>query len=257
MNFSILYNPYKLVERLAAEVRKTRRLQKLKNKPGANLKPGHIDSLELLELIHADPVVKMDPVIFDIGSNTGTWTLLAKSIFANAKVHAFEPLEEHNLAFEKNCSRLADVHLHSICAGNENTTGKINISSFTDSSSILEATPLEFEHFNIRKEREVTVNIRRLADLIAGKILPAPEIIKLDIQGYELEALKGLDHWLQATQYIICEVSFKEYYYGQPLFMEIAGYLAGFRFQLHALGYNTPLGAELNQIDVLFKRNVL
>jgi hypothetical protein len=81
-----------------------------------------------------------------------------------------------------------------------------------------------------------------------------PEIIKLDIQGFELEALKGVGDWLSAVKYIICEVSFKEYYHGQAQFLDIANYLAGFKFQLFALGNNTPVGTELNQIDVLFKR---
>lgn len=254
MNFSILYKPKKLIERLALEIARKRRIGKLKNTPGAALKLGHIDSLELLEIIGKDHSLSTNPIIYDIGSNIGTWTLLAKSVLPQAVVHAFEPLSFHISSFNENCKALKDVHLHPYCAGNENGTGTINISSFSDSSSLLSATPLEFEHFNIQKEKEEQVEIKRLADLIDDKSLPAPDVIKLDVQGFELEVLKGLGNWLNSAKYIICEVSFKEYYYGQAQFLDIANYLADYRFQLFALGNNTPLGTELNQIDVLFKR---
>jgi hypothetical protein len=152
MNYSLLYKPYHLIERLALEISRTRRLRKLKNKPGAVLQLGHLDSLELLELINNDKSVNSAPVIFDVGSNTGTWTLLAKSIFPSAAIHAFEPLAEHVLAFYKTCGGMNDIFIHQYCIGNENSTGTIHVSSFTDSSSLLEATPLEFEHFRIKRK---------------------------------------------------------------------------------------------------------
>lgn len=254
MNFSLIYKPFKLIERLALGISRKRRLDRLKNTPGATLSLGHIDSLELLELIKQDNELKADPIIFDIGSNIGTWTMLAKSIFPLAEVHAFEPLNEHVLAFNNNCKALGSIHLHQFCAGNQNSAGAINVSSYSDSSSLLTATPLEFEHFNIKKEKEEQVEIKKLSDLIDDQLLPVPDIIKLDIQGFELEAIKGMGTWLNSTKYIICEVSFKKYYYDQPLFFDIVAYLSGFNFQVTAFGHNTPIGAELNQIDVLFKQ---
>lgn len=98
------------------------------------------------------------------------------------------------------------------------------------------------------------MEIKRVADMISFKTLPQPDVVKLDIQGFELEALKGFDHWLGSVKFIICEVSFKEYYVEQPLFSDILVYLSSFKFQPFAFGYNTPVGRELNQIDVLFKR---
>lgn len=253
MNLSLLYKPGKLIERLALEIKNNRRLAKIKNTSASRLKIGHLDSLELLEIINQDNKIRDDAVIFDIGSNEGTWTLLAKSILPAATIHAFEPLKKHTDVFEKNCEQLTGVYLHRFCVGSQNMTGVINISSYSDSSSLLMATPLEFQHFNIQKESEEHVEIKKIADLIDNQTLSPPDIIKLDIQGFELEALKGTGAWLGSVKYIICEVSFKEYYFKQPQFLDIANYLAEFDIYIFAFGNNTPIGRELNQIDILFK----
>lgn len=251
MRLSLLYNPLVMIERVAVAINRRRRKNKLKNTPAANLGLGYIDSLELLELIKADGFEAKN--IFDAGANIGTWTLLAKAFFGDAIVHAFEPLSVHIEKFKENTKSLTEVHIHPFCLGSEEGTAVINVSSFSDSSSILDATPLEFEQFGIKKSNEEEVQVKRLDNLIAEKILPVPDIMKLDVQGFELEILKGAGEYLNEMSYLIVEVSFKEYYYGQPLFLDIANYLAAHQFNIYAFGHATPLGTELGQIDVLFK----
>ena len=134
MRILTLLSPQKLIIRLALEISKRKRLKKLKNTPGKYLKAGHIDSLELLEaIIGNDPALLEKAVIYDIGSNTGSWTLLAKSLLPGAEVHAFEPLETHIAAFNKHCNGLEKVILHPYCLGNENNKKVLNISSYSDS----------------------------------------------------------------------------------------------------------------------------
>ena len=255
MNWKILFNPYGLIERLAASAVRKKRLYRLKNTAGHRLQIGHIDSLELIELIKGDSSLRADMIIFDIGSNIGTWTLLAKAVLPYAVIHACEPLKIHTDKFRLSCQALADVHLHEYCAGNQNAFGNINISSYSDASSLLASTPLEFKDFHITKEREEKVEIKKISDLIRQGELPVPDIIKLDVQGFELEVLKGIGHYLNSVRYVICEVSFKEYYYDQPQFLDIANYLALNNLKVFAFSKNTPVGGELSQIDVLFKQN--
>jgi FkbM family methyltransferase len=252
MRLSLLYNPLVMIDRLAVSINRNRRKRKLKGTPAANLGLGYLDSLELLELIKKDNF--KPKVIYDVGANIGTWTLLAKSFFTAAAVHTFEPLRQHIIKFKANTDKLSGITLYPFCLGNENNEMVINVSSFSDSSSILEATPLEFEQYGIKKTAEETVDVKRVEDLIEQGILPIPDIIKLDVQGFELEVLKGAGKYLNKVSYLIVEVSFKKYYYGQPLFLDIANYLSGFGFNIYAFGHSTPTGQELGQIDVLFKK---
>jgi FkbM family methyltransferase len=255
VRLSLLYNPFDLIERLGIEIGRKRRLKKLQHTPARELEIGHIDSLELLELIKTDLMGGGAPVIFDIGGNIGTWTLLATAILPNSTVHAFEPLQVHIDGFKKNTAQLRNIYLHEYCVGNTDQEGTINISSFSDSSSLLNATPLEYNEYQIVKINEEKVQIKRLESLIEKSILPVPDIIKLDIQGYELEALKGLGKYLEFVKYIICEVSFQSYYYQQPLFLDVANYLEQFEFNILAFGNGTAVGKTLGQADVLFKRH--
>lgn len=252
MRRSIFYNPLVLIDRLAIEINRRKRKNKLKGTPAAGLGLGYIDSLELLELIKKDGF--NTDVIYDIGANIGTWTLLAKSFFPDTVIHGFEPLENHIQKFCENTKGVANVHIHAFCLGSENKQTTINVSSFSDSSSILEATSLEYEQFGIKKAGEENVIVKRLEDIIDEGKLPVPDIMKLDVQGYELEVLKGAGNYLKQVQYLIVEVSFKEYYEGQPLFLDIAGYLNKYNFKIYAFGHSTPLGQELGQMDVLFKK---
>ena len=256
MRRSLFYNPLDVIERLALMIARKRRMSRLKNTAGQNLKLGHVDSLELLELIREELALQRDPVIYDIGANIGTWTLLAKSIFPAAAIHAFEPLKSHIDEFLSSCNGLSNVHIHAYGVGNKESSELINVSSFSDSSSLLKATPLEFEQYGIKELRQETVMVKRIEDLINAQQIPVPDIIKLDIQGFELEAIKGVGDYLAKVKYIICEVSFQQFYYGQASFLEIASYLNTHGFDIYAFGNNVPSGKRLYQADLLFKRSI-
>jgi FkbM family methyltransferase len=252
MRLSLFYNPLVIIDRLAIAINRRKRKNRLKRTPGAGLELGYIDSLELLELIKKDGF--NNGVIFDIGANIGTWTVLAKSIFPNAEIHGFEPLSNHIQKFGENTKGLSNAHIHSFCLGDENKDMTMNVTSFSDASSILDVAPLVYEQFNIEKNSEEKVEVKRLETLIDEGKLPVPDVMKLDVQGYELEVLKGAGKYLNQVNYLIVEVSFKEYYKKQALFLDIANYLASHNIGIYAFGQSTPLGAELGQIDVLFRR---
>jgi FkbM family methyltransferase len=193
-------------------------------------------------------------VIYDIGANVGTWTLLAKAILPQANIHAFEPLQIHHEAFEKAMQNISDISLHKVALGSRAGTGNMQVINFSDASSFLKMTEATEKNFGITKEREEKVSIVTLDEYVSTAKIPLPALIKLDIQGYELEAMRGGKKCLRHANHIICEVSFLELYKGQAFFHDIVEFLHQCGFHLQALGVNTPLGQSLSQADVLFSR---
>jgi hypothetical protein len=84
----------------------------------------------------------------------------------------------------------------------------------------------------------------------------AAEFIKIDVQGYELEVLRGGMETLAQAEAALIELSLIEINNGCPLlhealaFMKHAGFVAYDILELH----RRPLDGAMNQIDVLFLR---
>ena len=97
--------------------------------------------------------------------------------------------------------------------------------------------------------------IQRLDTLLAEVKLESPALLKLDLQGYELAALKGAQQLLQQFDYVIVEAVFEEFYIGEPHFEDIWEYLraAGFSM-LRPMAYLCDREGAISQTDVLFRR---
>jgi FkbM family methyltransferase len=244
----LLYNPRLLCERLAIDSVNRRRLARLRNTPASDLSLGHIDSLELLELIKTAGI----SVIYDIGANIGTWTLLAKAVIPAAYVHAFEPLPKHQDAFDDSLADVHDVTLHRVALGSENEKAVLYVTDFSDASSMLRPAPKSQAHFGVRQAGQLSMRTHRLDDFRSANKLPGPDLIKLDVQGYELEVLQGAIECLTSARAVITEVSFVECYEAQPLFSDVVRFMADHGFHARALSTTTALGRPLLQTDMLF-----
>ncbi len=252
MRLELLYNPRLLCERLASESIVRRRIATLKGTPAASLALGHIDTLELIEIARGAGI----SVIYDIGANVGSWSLLAKSLIPGACIHAFEPLANHQAGFLRNFTDSANVTLHPIAVGSDNGTETFHVTNFSDSSSLLQPSQASWSQFGVREVQHFQLPVVRLDDYRRNRQLLLPDLIKLDIQGFELEALRGAPECLMSAKAVITEVSFIEYYEGQCLFHDIVAHLVRFGLFLQAFGINTPTGKPVAQTDVLFMRGL-
>jgi FkbM family methyltransferase len=249
MRAALFWNHRLLVERIAELSLERRRISRLRGTIGAHLRGALLDSLELLELLPSAP-----HVIYDIGANIGTWTLLAKSVYPLAQVVAFEPLEGHCQAFARTVTHLQNVTLHRVALGSRPGHFDMQVPSQSDSASLLPMAAACRDVFNLDFDKSVAVTVRRLDDYAQEHHLPAPDLMKLDVQGFEHEVLKGGADALRDSKAVIAEVSFKEFYKGQCRFDELVSLLAEGGLFVHAFGARTAVGMHLNQCDLLFCR---
>lgn len=251
MRKELLYNPRLLIERIAEWSFDKRRLSKLNGTVAHGLTLTHITSMEFIEM-----AVKRDVIntIYDLGANEGTWTRLAKAVIPKAKIHAFEPIPDYQQSYLSATRSLPDTTLHKVGVGSENKKAKFNFSGH--SSSFLDVSENLLSMFpNEKKTGEFTVDMVRLDDYAIQHQLPLPDLMKLDVEGFELEVLKNATHCMKHCRYIILEVSFLERHIGQPLFHEVVQFMGEQNYGVLAFPYKMHLAQPIVQADVLFVNN--
>ncbi len=185
--------------------------------------------------------------IVDVGANEGGWSRMAKTVFPNAACHLIEPQREMKPALEAFCREFDDSRFFLAGAGAE--AGELRFSVYEDlvGSSFLSGGPAGSER---------TVPVITIDSLFADGEIPPPVLAKLDVQGFELEALKGAAESLEKIEVVILEVSFFAFQSGWPLFHEVIAFMhsRGFVAYDFAGFLRRPRDGALGQADVCFVR---
>lgn len=248
----MLYDNRSLVERIASRVGRlasnARRCKSLPLTAAASLKVDHLTTLELCRLIPPETV----DTIWDVGANRGTWSVLATSLFPNAAIYAFEPLPE--MFSELVARKLPNVNCIPLALGASDGECELHVTSNLDSSSLLSPTSALTEQFGVREVSKNTVQLTRADKFIAKNQLRTPSLVKMDVQGFEKEVLKGFGSSLPHVQYLILELAFLRQYECQPLAGELISYLHAAGFNLIALSRDCVTGRRLVETDALFER---
>jgi hypothetical protein len=82
--------------------------------------------------------------------------------------------------------------------------------------------------------KSVTVNTTAL-EALAARQGATPDLLKLDLQGAELAALKGASALMPGVQAVAVEVNFEPRYEGCARFGDVVSFLEGVGFYLHRL----------------------
>ena len=133
-------------------------------------------------------------VIFDIGANTGVYSLIAKAIRPEAKVFAFEPVDR---VFEK-LKRNADLNGYDIiCTGKavSDFTGKAVIYDTYDAHvlSVTVNQNLQAPGTRVIEKEIATITLK---DFIEEQGLTRIDLMKIDVETHEAEVLDGFGEYL-------------------------------------------------------------
>ena len=183
----------------------------------------------------------------DVGAFEGEWSKMYKSIFPNAKMVMIEAQHGQEEILRKVTNQLeATSHHISLLGAEKGIAVDFHINSTV--SSVLE----EHSSNNFQKERRHTQTL----DGLVGNLTISPDFLKLDVQGYELEILKGSKKTLKSVQFILCEVSLIDINKNCPLITEVFTYLDKIDFKPYDICsfIRRPYDRSLWQTDVLFIR---
>ena len=186
--------------------------------------------------------------IVDVGAFKGTWTTECLGICPDARYLLIDPLPSNRAVLAEMESRYANVTAWFGAAGPED--GELVIHSHSDQSS-----PLVAVEAGWRATESITVPVRTLDSFVASGEIAPPQLIKADVQGYELEVLRGASEALASADAVLLEVSFRELYELQPLAHEVVAFLGERGFMIaDVCSYSQGADGSLEQSDMLFLR---
>lgn len=164
--------------------------------------------------------------IVDIGANRGQFALVARNILPDAKIVSFEPLANPASKYSRVFEGDSKVKLYQAAIAQNEGVAVIHISNRDDSSSLLPITSTQSNLFPGTEESGITkIKTAPLIKYLHRDDIVAPALLKLDVQGYELEALRGSEELLDKFDNVYVECSFIELYQGQAMASEVIDYL--------------------------------
>ncbi len=200
----------------------------------AFLKTGVAPSIELRPVLQG-----LSPeFVIDIGANLGQFTLLAMIDWRPETIVAFEPLASAGAKYNKVFGNRRDVVLHQAAIGSETREQILHVSRRSDCSSLLPVGSLQAHGFPGSDEVGVeSVSVAPLETYVSGADLEQRTVlVKIDVQGYELEVLAGLEPILGGLDLVLVELSFERLYEGQPLASEVIGWMMDRGWSIQRVG---------------------
>ena len=191
--------------------------------------------------------------VIDVGANKGQFAAFAMATWPEAKLYCFEPLPGPRAkltAVTGGKARIFDCAL-----GTEDGHAEMHIASRDDSSSLLPLGERQKSLYNMTETSALRVPVHRLDACLPASSLARASLLKIDVQGFELQVLKGGAELLGAVDVVYAELSLVELYSGQALANEVIALLEGHGLTLAGV-YNQALGqgGEAVQADFLFTR---
>ena len=194
--------------------------------------------------------------VLDVGSNKGQFILLLEGLFDKKKlIYSFEPIKEVLNKQKKFFFNRKKIFFYNIGLGSKKSKNKnFFITNRKDSSSFLKVNSNLYKNNDFKIVSKKKVNLSTIDNEMNGKKIQMPILMKIDVQGYEMEVLKGSNKFLKKIKYIIIEVSNKEIYLTQSISQDLINFMKKNKFKIiKESSSNYLYKTNAYQKDILFK----
>jgi FkbM family methyltransferase len=159
--------------------------------------------------------------VVDLGANEGQWANAFLDLISPEKLIMIEPNPVAFARLQKKFGGRSQVELHNVAVGEANGVTTLRVTRDSTGASVLRPRDemRELIGGNWAVESEVECPLRTLDTLVSA--LPEISLLKIDVQGYEKEALAGAAETLRKTKFLLVELNYMPQYVGGSWLAEI------------------------------------
>ena len=190
--------------------------------------------------------------IIDVGAYHGDWSRMARRIFPNAPIYMVEANPQNSSLLSTVATQVGRAESRIALLGASPAASVPFYVMETGSSVLPENTSIP----RTTAELPMTTLDSLVYLNAAREPLPSPHFLKLDVQGFELEVLRGAEQVLANTEAAILEVSLMQYNQGAPLLAEVVMFMQNRGFLVYDVCglYRRESDQTLYMVDLLFVR---
>lgn len=197
--------------------------------------------------------------ILDAGANEGQFAEEVRRVFPTAHIYSFEPIPECFEILQMKCQHNKNWTCYNVALAETEKTAVLNLhQDNTPSSSLLHATTEELDLYpKSSRQTQVDVECTTLDQwaLSHPYALKKPSMLKLDVQGYELNVLKGGCSSLNHIDAVICEINIRNFYKEQTSFPDVVNLLHAVGIHFYGvLEHTYDQGYNVTSFDAVFRR---
>jgi FkbM family methyltransferase len=192
--------------------------------------------------------------IIDVGANRGDWTRMALSVFPRTPVLMIEPQDEMEIFLAELAATKPDCHFVKAGAGREPGELVQTIGENPEGSSFL--PPVNDELLRAGKQRKTRmVTLDHLLAVTHPQFIP--DLVKLDVQGFEFEVLAGGQSLFGRTEVFVLETSLFRFMPDCALTREVIPFMSARGYELYDIpGFcRRSCDGALGAVDLAFVKS--
>ena len=194
-------------------------------------------------------------VIIDGGAHHGAAADALSRLLPGSEIHCFEPDPESCKVLQSQYSHRFDIRIVGAALGERSGSASLHVNSSRATNSILPFNSGKQEELEslCSAVEEIDVTVTTIDHYCRENGITRVDLIKLDLQGYDYNALLGAESVLEHANAVMVEVLFEEIYKGCQLFPEMLRFMNAKGYKLYTLsGLRYGANDELVWGDAIF-----